>query len=98
MSEPRKLRPHEVRSLSDPLSPDTDPEVERRQLEIFRGMSAGQKIQLVDQAWLTARSLGMAGLKQRFPGADEEELLYRWAALIYGEDLARRAYGDPTAD
>ena len=98
MPEQRKLRPHEVRSLSDPLSSDTDPEIERRQLEIYRNMSAGQKIQLVDQAWLTARSLGMAGLKERFPGAGKKELLFRWAALIYGEDLARRAYGDSTAD
>lgn len=106
MSGEKKLRPHEVRGPSDPLSADTDPEIERRQLEIYRNMSAGQKIQLVDQLWVTARTLGMAGLRQRYPEAGEQELLYRWAALVYGEDLARRAYGagpfgsdrDPTAD
>jgi hypothetical protein len=37
--------------------------------------------------------LALAGLRERFPEADERELLLRLAVLRLGADLVWRAYG-----
>ena len=84
-------RPHE---LSYPtLSPDTDPEAERIQIEIFRRMPAWRKVQLVEDANRTARQLALAGLRQRHPEAGPEEVHRRLMGLFLGEELATEVYG-----
>ena len=87
----RPPKPHE---LSYPtLSPDTDPEAERVQLEIFRRMPAGRKIQLVFDAIDMSRKLAMAGIRSRYPEAGPEQVRRRLMDLWLGEELARRVYG-----
>ena len=84
-------KPHELPHPT--LSPDTDPEAERVQIEIFRRMPAWRKIQLVDEANQLARQLALAGLRQRHPEAGPEELRRRLMGLFLGEEMATEVYG-----
>lgn len=84
-------KPHELPHPT--LSPDTDPEAERVQIEIFRRMPAWRKIQLVDEANQMARQLALAGLRQRHPEAGPKELHRRLMGLFLGEELATEVYG-----
>lgn len=45
-----------------------------------------------DTTW-AVRCLAMVGLAGRHPGASPEELRRRLAGLIFGEELAGKAYG-----
>ena len=91
MSEPIPRKPHEV---SYPTrSPDTDYEAERVQLEIYRRMPAGRKIQLVFEAIEMSRALTLAGIRSRHPQAGPEEVRRRLLGLWLGEDLATQVYG-----
>ncbi len=75
-------KPHE--SKYPTLSPDTDPEAEAVQLEIYRRMPAGRKIQLVFEAIEMNRDLVMAS---------PEEVRLSLFDLTLGPELAERAYG-----
>lgn len=92
-SEPRSApgKPHEASYPT--LSPDTDPAAEAVQLAIYRDMPAWRKLQLIDDAIRTSRSLALAGLRKRHPEAGSEELRRRFMDLWLGEELAARAYG-----
>lgn len=84
-------KPHEVSYPT--LSPDTDPQAEAVQLEIYRRMPAGRKIQLVFEAIELSRALARAGLRSRHPNAKPEEIRRRLLDLWLGEELAVRIYG-----
>jgi hypothetical protein len=88
---PRKLKPHEVPYRT--LYPDTDPEAERVQLEIYRRMPPWQKIQLVVDANDTSRALVLAGIRSRHPDASAEEVHRRFLGIWLGEELATEVYG-----
>lgn len=75
------------------LSRDTTPEAEAAQIEIYRRMSPGRKLLLVEEANRTARALALAGLRQRHPDAGEAELFRRLVDLTLGEELAMEVYG-----
>jgi hypothetical protein len=75
------------------LSRDTTPEAEAVQIEIYRRMSPGRKLALVEEANRTARALALAGLRQRHPDAGPEELFRRLMDLTLGEELAAEVYG-----
>jgi hypothetical protein len=76
-----------------PLSRDTTLEAAEVQMEIYRRMSPGEKIALVEEANRRARALALAGLRQRHPDASEAELFRRLMDLTLGEALAREVYG-----
>ena len=75
------------------LARDTDPEAERVQIEIWRGMPEWRKLQLVAGMNAMVRGLVLAGLRQRYPQANTSELSRRLADLWLGEELAARVYG-----
>ena len=85
------MKPHELPYPT--LSPDTDPHAEAVQLEIYRRMSPGRKIELVFEAIEMNRALILAGLRKRFPKAGEQELRRRLFGICLGEELATKAYG-----
>lgn len=87
----RKLKPHEVPYRD--LYPDTDPEAERVQLEIYRRMPPWRKMQLVAEANDASRAFVLAGLRSRHPDASEDEIRRRFFGLWLGEDLATEVYG-----
>ena len=80
------------------LSRDTTPEAEEVQMEIYRRMSPGEKFALVEEANRRARALALAGLRQRYPNADEAELFRRLMDLTLGEELAMEVYGPLPGD
>jgi len=90
-NEPRKLKPHEVPYRK--LYPDTDPEAERVQMEIYRRMPSWRKFQLVEDANRASRALALAGLRSRHPAATSEEIWRRFLGLWLGEELATEVYG-----
>jgi hypothetical protein len=75
---------------------DTDPEVERKMIEITRAMPDWKKIEQVFSIIETTRALSMAGLRERYPRASEEELKKRLAALVLDRETVIKVYGwDP---
>jgi hypothetical protein len=65
------------------LAIDTSDEVERRQIEHWRTMSPAQKAAIVSGLTQAAYALTFAGVRQRYPNADEREQFLR-VALITG--------------
>jgi len=75
------------------LYSDTDPKMEDLKLRLLRESPAWRKMDMLAQLNASARLLALNGLRQRYPGADEDELRRRLASLLLGEELACKAYG-----
>jgi hypothetical protein len=81
------------------LAADTTPEAERVLIELLRAASPEKKIRMMLDANRTARTLAIAGLKERHPGESAVQLRRRLADLWLGPELALKAYGPmPTMD
>ena len=74
------------------LSTDTDPRIEKIQIEMLRQVSPERKMRMVAQMNYTVRTFMLAGLKQRNPGASQETLRRMLADLVLGEELAQKVY------
>lgn len=74
------------------LFSDTDPKIEAMQIEIIKRMPAWKKMSMVDGLNELTKTLAFAGIKQRHPNATPEQARRILAGLIFGEDLARKAY------
>ncbi len=75
------------------LSLDTDPDIERLQIEGLRQMPAWRKVALVSGMNRMVRTLALAGLRQRYPDDNPAQRRRRLADLMLGPELAARAYG-----
>lgn len=83
-------------TLKKTLSPDTHPEAEKVLIELLRKAPAWQKCEQVSQMIQCCRQLSLTGLRNRYPGASEEELHRRLAALWLPRELVIKVYGwDP---
>lgn len=79
-----------------PQSPDTDPQVERVQIEIWRRMSAADKFGVVLQLNELTQELARQGIRERHPDADEREVFLRLVSTWLDRTTMIRAYGvDP---
>ncbi len=58
-------------------------------------MPAWRKVALVSDAIKTSYVLALAGLRDRFPTAGDEEIRRRLMDLMLGEELAEKVYGSP---
>ncbi|TAN22262.1 MAG: hypothetical protein EPN33_08310 [Acidobacteria bacterium] len=74
------------------LSRDTSPEMEQRQIERWRQMTAAEKLRLVGMLRASVLQLAGTGVRMRFPEAGEREVFLRVAELALGPALARKAY------
>jgi hypothetical protein len=75
---------------------DTDPQVERKMIELARAMPDWKKIEQVFSLIETTRALAKSGLRARYPQATEEELKKRLAALALDRETMIKVYGwDP---
>ena len=72
---------------------DTSPEAERVQIEILRSMPSWRKFKLWNDLNMAMRQVALAGLSQRFPSANPEELRRRLATILLGPELAAQVYG-----
>ena len=79
-------------TVDTPLARDTAPDIEQRQIDSWRQMTASQKLRLVVSTSATVRQLAMAGVRQRYPAASSREQFLRLAQVTLGEELARKAY------
>lgn len=75
-----------------PLNLDTEPEIERRQVQAWRSMSASQKAALITGLTRAAYAMTWAGVRHRHPDASLREQFLRVAVIVLGPDLAARAY------
>ncbi len=58
-------------------------------------MPAWRKVELVSDAIKTSYVLALAGLRDRFLEAGNEEIRRRLMDLMLGEELATKVYGPP---
>jgi hypothetical protein len=78
---------------------DTDAETERVMIELVRAMPDWKKIEQIFSMIETTRALSMAGLRERYPEASEEELKKRYAALVLDRETVIEVYGwDPEVE
>lgn len=78
---------------------DTTPEAERVLIELARAMPDARKIDQVFEMIETIRMFGMAGVRSRHPGASEEELRKRMAAIVFDRETVIEVYGwDPKVE
>jgi hypothetical protein len=79
------------------LGSDTSPDMQTKQVMLWRRMSPLEKAQTVGRVSCTVRELSLAGIRQRHPSASERECLLHYALLTLGRPLACRAYPDAEA-
>lgn len=74
------------------LYSDTDPKIEQMQIEFIRRMPTWRKMSMVDGLNEAVRNLALTGIRQRNPAATPEQIHRMLAALMLGEELARKVY------
>jgi hypothetical protein len=80
-----------------PLADDTSLEIEARQIEGWRRLSAGEKAELIASLSRAVREMALAGIRDRYPSAPPREQFLRLAMLTLGAELARQAYPEINA-
>lgn len=75
---------------------DTNPKIEKVLISMIRDVPPWKKGQQVSRMTQACRQLALAGLRDRYPHASEEELRRKLAVLWLGKELAAKVYGwDP---
>jgi hypothetical protein len=74
------------------LFEDTDEATELKLIELTRQMTDEKKLRLLFSQIETGRQLSMAGLKNRYPQAAQEELKKRYAALVLDRETVVKVY------
>jgi hypothetical protein len=72
------------------LSRDTSPDAERVQIELLRAATPSRRLALVRSLSATVVDLSRRAIRRAHPDLSEREVLLRWVALHYGEELAER--------
>lgn len=73
---------------------DTSPAAAALQCDLYRRMTPADKARRVTALTQAASRLSLAGLRLRYPQADERELWLRLAVVRLGAPLVARAYGE----
>jgi hypothetical protein len=76
------------------FSLDTSPDIERRQVDAWRQMSAAQKAEMVTGLTRASYAMTFAGVRQRHPDESPRHHFLRVAVIVLGPVLARLAYPD----
>jgi len=84
-------------SHGSPLD-DTNPAARAILTAVYARMSPAEKLECMRAVTLAANRLALAGLRERYPDADEGTLLLRLAQRRLGDELTRRAYGSLPSD
>ena len=69
--------------------PDTDPEIRRRQLDAYRGMTPERRVELAIEMSEEARAISLAGIRARHPELDEAGAREELLRMLYPEFLER---------
>ena len=78
------------------LARDTDDLAERAQIAILKALPTWKRMELLDDACTTTRTVMMAGLRSRFPGLSDADLHRVLMDLLVGEETAERIWGPRT--
>ncbi len=73
---------------------DTSLEVETVLLEKLRNMTPEQKGHLIFSTLDMGKDLWLAGLRYRYPDANDEQIRLLYAKERLGEELFKKVYGD----
>jgi hypothetical protein len=77
-------------------SADTSPEAERFIIERLRELPIWRKAEMITAITRAAEEMSLAGLRARYPEAQDDELRLRLAALRLDRDTMVRLFGwDP---
>jgi len=71
---------------------DTSKDANNVLVSIYRKMTPEEKFLRIFDAYETGKKLAMAGLRERFPLADEAELQKLWKKQHLGEELYKKVY------
>jgi len=75
---------------------DTDPETERLLIELSRNRPIWKQFRQVGALNRMTRAFAMAGIRQRYPEASEEEVRRRLAAVLFDRETVIKVFGwDP---
>ena len=83
--------------MGEPLAADTSPDIEQRQILVWRSLSPADKAALITAASQTADRLALAGIHARHPHASDRELFLRLAVLKLGLERAIEVYSEAAA-
>jgi hypothetical protein len=75
------------------MTADTDPRSLARYRERLRALGPAGRLEIAAGLSRGVRDLAEAGVRRRHPGASEEEIRCRLAALLYGREVAARLFG-----
>ena len=75
---------------------DTDPRIEKLQIEGYRQMSPAQKLEIVARLTVAVHQLSLLDIRRRHPDADEREQRLRLVSRFNDAATMRRVFGwDP---
>lgn len=78
---------------------DIDPETELVLIEIARRTPMWKKFRQVGALNRMCRAFAMAGIRQRYPGASEQEVRRRLAAVLFDRETVVKVFGwDPDVE
>ena len=55
-------------------------------------MTPSERLGIVADLWKKGHALQCGGIRQQYPEADEDEVIFRVAVARFGMELARKAY------
>ena len=75
------------------LARDSDESAERAQIAILKALPTWKRLELLDDACTTTRTVVMAGLRSRFPELSDAARHRMLMDLLVGEETAERIWG-----
>jgi len=75
------------------LFSDTHPKMEALQIQLWRQATPTRKMNMLAQLNRSARMLALTGLRAQFPQLSEDELRFKLAGLLLGDEIAQKVYG-----
>jgi hypothetical protein len=72
---------------------DTTPRALERYIQLLREQAPHARLEQAAALTRTVRALAIAGIKQRYPAATDQEIRARLAARLYGREVASRFFG-----
>jgi hypothetical protein len=72
---------------------DTTSQIKKIQRDIYRRLTPARKIEMVFDAYRTGQLLSMAGIRNQYPSAGENEVWHIWAKRHLGKKLYNKVYG-----
>jgi hypothetical protein len=75
-----------------PYYSDTHPKIDQMQIELIRKMPSWKKFAIVDDLNETVKAFAISGIKQRHPGATQDQIQRMLADIMLGPELSRKVY------